>query len=442
MSKAQTEKYNNDDELLQEAVTLLNNEEYEDAFLLFRNLAEEGFDSAQYYLGKCYEEGLGTAADKSVAFFWYFKAALQGNSDYQNNLGWCYNEGCGIIKSTKEAEHWYRLSAESGNLKAQCNLGILYLDRKDPEAQQAGIFWLKKAARKKDAIAELNLGVCYLEGSGTARDLKRALRYFLLAGEHGEGDGYNNAGICFQNGFGVEIDESKALELFSKAAQMDSPEGNVNLGYCYEKGIGTEVDLTNAFIYFEYAANLGDEVGMYKLGTMYENALYYGRDEEKALEWYQKAYKEGFEPASEAYIHLSNKRQAEQNPEMSEKMEKRYQENLELFEQGRFKEAYKGFEELAEFSHSGAMIHIGEIYLHAGNEKSGKDRIFNEEQAFKWFYKAAHQGNPEGFYRLAGCFDAGTGTVANRYRAVYWATKAQEAGLEKASEIIDRPESK
>ena len=301
---------------------------------------------------------------------------------------------------------------------------------------------MKKAARKKDATAELNLGICYLEGSGAARDLKRALHYFMLSGEHGEGDGYNNAGICHQNGFGTDIDEAKAFELFTKAAQMDSPEGNVNLGYCYEKGIGTEIDFTNALIYFEYAAQLGDPVGMYKVGTMYENELYYGKDYEKALEWYEKSYKEGFEAASEAYIHLSNKRQTLENPEMSEKMEKRYQENCELFHQGKFKESYKEFEKLTEFSHSGAMIHLGEIFLHAAAEKKGRDLELNREHAFKWFYKAAHQGDPEGFYRLARCFDEGIGTVANRYRAVYWATKAKEAGIEQATEIIDREESK
>lgn len=50
------------------------------AFHLFSLAANAGHATAQFNLGVCYDEGAGVKEDKSMATFWYRKAAAQGFS--------------------------------------------------------------------------------------------------------------------------------------------------------------------------------------------------------------------------------------------------------------------------------------------------------------------------------------------------------------------------
>ena len=65
----------------------------ENAVQWFRKAAEQGLDSAQYHLGRCYEGGKGVTKDLTKAAEWYQKAAEQGLGSAQYQLGRCYEGG-------------------------------------------------------------------------------------------------------------------------------------------------------------------------------------------------------------------------------------------------------------------------------------------------------------------------------------------------------------
>ena len=56
----------------------------------YRKAAEQGLDSAQYHLGRCYEGGHGVTKDLTKAAEWYQKAADKG---YDKKL---LQQGCDV----------------------------------------------------------------------------------------------------------------------------------------------------------------------------------------------------------------------------------------------------------------------------------------------------------------------------------------------------------
>jgi TPR repeat protein len=60
--------------------------DYATAYRLFKPMAEQGHDEAQYNLGGMYAEGRGVPQDYGKAAKWFRKAAEQGHAEAQYNL--------------------------------------------------------------------------------------------------------------------------------------------------------------------------------------------------------------------------------------------------------------------------------------------------------------------------------------------------------------------
>ena len=133
-----------------------DNKKYKQAIKYFRKAAEQGYASAQYNLGYCYDNGKGVTIDSDEAAKWYRKAAEQGHAEAQHELGHCYGYGRGVEKNYTEAVKWYKKAAEQGYAEAQHNLGWCYkfgsygVEKNLTEA----VKWYKKAAEKGNAYAQ------------------------------------------------------------------------------------------------------------------------------------------------------------------------------------------------------------------------------------------------------------------------------------------------
>ena len=60
-------------------------------------------------------------------------------------------------------------------------------------------------------MAQYNLGICYLNGSGTDKNLTEAVKWFTKSAEHGNPQGYSALAYCYAYGLGVAKDLSKAM---------------------------------------------------------------------------------------------------------------------------------------------------------------------------------------------------------------------------------------
>ena len=115
-----------------------------------RRLADGGVPEAVFLMGTAYDEGLGVAADPTIAAAWFHRAADAGHVLAQHNLGNAYADGRGVARMDVMAVYWWRKAAEAG-----------------------------------DAIPQFRLARMYEEGLGVTRDLTVAVEWYRRAAERG-----------------------------------------------------------------------------------------------------------------------------------------------------------------------------------------------------------------------------------------------------------------
>ncbi len=148
----------------------------------YREGAEAGDVSAQFFMGAALECGYGTERDAGEAVAWYRKAAEQGHPGAQAFLGYALLAGEGTEKNAEEAVEWFRKAAGQGNSEAQQNLGLcLFYGNGCEENRGEAAEWYRKAAEQGEAGAMFNLGACYRDGTGVPEDPAAAVDWFRRA---------------------------------------------------------------------------------------------------------------------------------------------------------------------------------------------------------------------------------------------------------------------
>ena len=103
------------------------NEDYATAFNTWKPLAEQGLFSAQYAIADMYADGHGVTQDNLMSAMWFSFAAEQGYDEAQFRLGKMYDiRLVGITQDYKTAIKWYMKAAEQGHDYAQYHLGEMY----------------------------------------------------------------------------------------------------------------------------------------------------------------------------------------------------------------------------------------------------------------------------------------------------------------------------
>lgn len=104
-----------------------DNEYLERNFEPLLKLAEDGNGDAQFYVGKCYFNGIGTDKDSNNSERWYQKAAKQNNSCAMHNLGQIYETN----KKFKEAVDYYKEALFLGEVLSAYNIGLVLIRTRD-----------------------------------------------------------------------------------------------------------------------------------------------------------------------------------------------------------------------------------------------------------------------------------------------------------------------
>lgn len=155
---------------------------YSKAFTYFERAATLNCPISQFYLGLCYDLGLGTDFNCSSAFKWFKCSADQNYLEAQYHVALCYEFGQGIEKNLKNAVHYYSISSNSGYTCSHYKLALLYLDNNEYELAFK-LFELAANDEHTDSIFQLAL--CYHHGYGTNKNLDKALILFEKAANLG-----------------------------------------------------------------------------------------------------------------------------------------------------------------------------------------------------------------------------------------------------------------
>ena len=103
--------------------------------------AAKNYATAQYFLGKSYEECL----DFENASKWYEKSALQGHSSAQVKLGLLFRKGLTGGKDQAKAKSYFLAAANQGDVEGQFNLAFLLYEEQDAKSAS---YWYAKATKR------------------------------------------------------------------------------------------------------------------------------------------------------------------------------------------------------------------------------------------------------------------------------------------------------
>lgn len=215
----------------------------DEAFRLFKRSAEDRVAKAQFYLGVCYEEGVGVEQDAAEAVTWFTRASNQNFAGAHYSLAMCYMHGTGVNKDPAKARSLLKLGVDGKDIEAMRVLGEQYvadhtaaalaakklkLDESYPEVCAFKLF--ECAAAHGHAEAQYEYGRCLLRGIGTKRDATAAEAMLVQAARAGVA----SAACLYCNhvvfGSGVEDDRTEqAVAMLKEAVDR----GDANAQYLY-----------------------------------------------------------------------------------------------------------------------------------------------------------------------------------------------------------------
>ena len=160
--------------------------DYEDAFVLWHSLAEQGDPRAQYRLARMYAAGIGVRQDDRAALRWTRQAAERGEVEARYDLAFRYTRGRGVRADHSLAAHWYGLLAEDGHATAQDLLAGMYEKGQGVERDLVrAAWWYRRAAEQGYVESQAKLGVMYAQGHGVPLDLTWAWAWLDAAAARG-----------------------------------------------------------------------------------------------------------------------------------------------------------------------------------------------------------------------------------------------------------------
>ena len=348
--------------LIEKGKALIKKGEENKAFKIFNSLIDENNMEVHYALGDLYSMSVYRRDVLSKMFNRY----AHGDPEYP----------------IKESDKHYKKAFE-----------LAKKNKEDPIAQR-----LLGDMHKRGVIVKKN----FKESFTTRRDFdgrllvkinfRQAFNWYKKAADNGDAQAQNELGDLYNRGLVASREDILAFEKFKKAAKQGDIEAQFNLGQMYREGIFTIRDYEEALRWIKKSAEQGYAPAQTALGDIKS----YGEDEEKkeAFSWYKKAAKQGFAPAQ---YHLGTMYAGREDSFYFEERTD-YQEALmwlkKAAEQGegrwyltRMYTEGRGI--VQDFQES---LKSEPKYQNVTDISQWRYGRKNEQEAFKWFKKAAEQG--------------------------------------------------
>lgn len=356
----------------------------------------------------------------------FLKAAEQGNAEAQYILGFCYEIGQGVPQDYEEAVKWYRLAAEQGNADAKWQLGCCYERGYGvPKDIDEALKWYRLAAEQGVFIYQYALGRSFEAGDdGFPQDYKEAVMWYLKASVY----------IADPKASKHEIWYRKLPEYLQRY-RIDGI-GNVNvssalyvLAKCYEEGRGVPQDKEEAERLYIQAAKRGNREAKMKMRELWGiNSFSWIPDIKSSNLKPSGAKKKSKVVRLLALLVYFVWAPLEINRFFGPAFwPSDYQKGLNYehginFTSKNEEEAVKWFRKAARAGDDNAQFSLGYCYA----EGHGVQQDY--EEAVKWYSLAAEHGNVSAQNNLGVCYATGHGVTQDEEKAVKWYRKSAEQG--------------
>lgn len=256
------------EELYSRVMNHLNNQDWESAFSLVRDGAQNGDPESTAILSEFYRHGVGVPQDLEYAIELLEKAVDMGCSEAADALGSLY-----------------------------------MLGEEVPENQSKGLYWLNKAVEMGDTLSMSKLSTAYMYGDGVEKDYHKAFELAFKSAKDGIKGGMVNLAMLYDDGLGVVADPEQAVYWYRRCLEAD-PEDTlvlyrlvINLADPFEeKNVHpTHEMLEEAYSYACKGVELGDLDCHIMVGWFYEQGEVVRQDYNTSHKYIQIAADNGSE---------------------------------------------------------------------------------------------------------------------------------------------------
>ncbi|KAJ5249101.1 Tetratricopeptide-like helical [Penicillium chermesinum] len=266
---------------------------------------------------------------------------------------------------------------------------------------------------------------------------------------------------CYGEGMlGLEVDAKEAFSLYHSAAKQGHPQSAYRVAVCceigHEEGGGTKRDPLKALEWYKRAASLGDTPAMYKMGMInLKGLLGQPKNPREGVNWLKRAAERADEENPHALHELALMYETGQPTDVIARDEayasQLFHQSAELgykFSQFRLGTAYEyglmgcpvdNRMSIIWYTRAAAQgEHQSELAL-SGWYLTGSDGVLqqNDTEAYLWARKAATAGLAKAEYAMGYFTEVGIGIAANMDDAKRWYWRAAAQGNPKARERLE-----
>lgn len=239
--------------------------------------------------------------------------------------------------------------------------------------------------------------------------IAQAIKYYELAANKGNADAQYSLYTIFYEGIYVEENYEEAFKWGMMAANQEHADAEYGVAEAYQYGNGVKIDYKEAVKWYEKAADQGLTEALTELGYDYKfGDMNLSVNYGKSFAYYIQAAQKG-DMAGQANVaeFYMEGKGIEKNEE----------------------EALKWYRKAAEQGDADSEYAIGQYYEYDGNDI---------KLAIEWYKKAAEQGHVDAQMKMKNCYGNGEGLEKDLTQAFEWAEKAAEQGDAKAQCYLGR----
>ena len=351
--------------------------DYESASRCFEVLSALGHGKSTLYIGEMYEHGYGKFASPHKAFDYYGTAFQQGEPMGAYMAGRLMTADALQLEEVRDiAISWYKEAIAGGIYESCAEIGKLYVDHGRDE----------------------RIG-------GPSKNDRLALSWFLRGAIHGDNMSRELAGDCFIQGKGTAVNVKRGLELYSQAFHEGSVSVCFRLGDLYLEGKNVHRNLELAIAWYLKAAERGDERGRFHAGKaaylgghIYPQTQDGSEEQKRAFQYLKEAATFGCSEACEDLADIwKSKGDIKQFEHYLKQGMKEGNEDCRL----RLADFY--YDRGNRLLHEAGVRPLREGELFKG--KKIQPLLLGKEEKLKeaagWYKKAAHVGNVDSWAVLA-----------------------------------------
>lgn len=363
----------------------------------FKLAADQGEIDAQNFYANILLTGEGVMMNKKLAAEYFKKAADQGDGDSQNSYAMLLKNGCDgeITKNRSLAKEYLRKSAESGDINGMLNYADFLTEEVDPNDQS-----------KKNQMKMKHAAYYYLKSSRLGNQTAKE-KYDQIGIEISQEDEEFYANLHGSDEYPNE-DEDNANNNDEKQLLEAAEKGDADSQYKYSMILLNKQKRSQAALtYLEKAADQNHVQAMLQLGYMLRDSIGIERDPKRARKLFQRASEQGSADAMAAYgfmrykgLGFSNPNKEEGKEYLQKAAELQSSDGIAFLGKVLEEDDPRRSEELLKESCKLGNSN-GEYYLAILNRKKNEENDRNALEVESLLRSSASKGNVEAQYEVA-----------------------------------------